>query len=64
MDSWVLMFMSCERRVCVNVTIAEDISHEMMHISLEMVSDLDCGIILNPVNGIIEIINTNFHGIY
>ena len=48
----------------MNVTIAEDISHEIMHITLEMVSDLDCGITLNPSNGIIEIINTNFHGIY
>ena len=47
----------------MNVTIAEEISHEMMHITLEMVvSDLDCGITLNPVNGIIEIINTNSHG--
>ena len=39
----------------MNVAIAENISREIMHITLEMISDLDCGILLNPVNGIIEI---------
>ena len=41
----------------MNVAIAENISREIMHITLEMISDLDCGILLNPVNGIIEIIS-------
>ena len=51
------MFMPCERRVCVIMTIAEDVVIEVVRITLEMMSDQNCSILLDPSDGIINIIH-------
>ena len=48
------MFMPCERKVCVNMTITEDV---VVHLTLETVLDQNCSILLDPSYGIIDIFN-------
>ena len=60
--SEVLMFGACERRRCVNISISDDGIPEQMEsffVTLERTSGLDGRITLNPVEGEIEIIDSN-----
>ena len=60
--STVLMFAACEVRRCVNITIKDDKIPEQIesfNITLERTVGLDRRITLEPVDGVIEIIDTN-----
>ena len=60
--STVLMFAACEVRHCVNITIKDDkipVQIESFNITLERTVGLDSRITLEPVDGVIEIIDTN-----
>ena len=58
----ILMFDACQMRSCVNVTIRNDVileNVESFNITLERTSDLDSRITLDPVNGVVEIIDND-----
>ena len=60
--STVLMFAACEVRRCVNITIKDDKIPEQIesfNITLERTVGLDRRITLEPVDGVIEIIDIN-----
>ena len=54
----ILVFAACEMRSCVDVFITDDIileKDESFGITLRRTRDLDSRIILDPVNGVIEV---------
>ena len=54
------MFAACEMRSCVSVSIVDDeiLRHDkLLDLTLERTSDLDNGITLDPVNGVVKIID-------
>ena len=57
--STVLSFAACDERSCVNVTIVDDLVDEQIietfTVTLGRTTDLDGRIMLNPVNGLVEI---------
>ena len=60
LEHMILHFDECERKHCVNVTINNDMALELMesfHVTLERTSSLNPLIILNPVEGIINIVD-------
>ena len=61
--SMAVIFAACEMRSCVNVSIMDDDDVlgdiESFNVTLENTTDLDSSIILDPVNGIIVIIDND-----
>ena len=58
----ILLFASCQRRSCINVTIEDDNALELVelfNVTLETTSGLDERISLSPVNGVVEIIDND-----
>ena len=58
----VLMFAACERKNCVNLYITNDIileKDESFDLTVEKTSDLESRITLDPVNGVVEIIDND-----
>ena len=56
----ILMFDECERRRCVNISITQDLvdePDEFFTFHLNRTTDLSPRIELDPVNGIIEIVD-------
>ena len=55
-----LIFAACQMRSCVNIFIVDDIileNDESFNVTLERIPDLDSTIILDPVNGEVQITN-------
>ena len=60
--SMAIIFAACQTRSCVNVSIMDDDvlgDVESFNVTLENTTDLDSRIILDPVNGIIVIIDND-----
>ena len=58
----ILSFDACDRRECVNVTIVDDIQLEPVEnltYHLTRTLGLDPSITLNPVDGVIEIVDND-----
>ena len=58
----ILLFASCQRRSCINVTIEDDNALELVelfNVTLETTTGLDERISLSPVNGVVEIIDND-----
>ena len=58
----ILSFAACETRVCVNVPIVDDLVDEPLEVfdyTLERTPGLDPRIELNPVDGVVEIIDND-----
>ena len=60
--SVLLMFAECDTRRCANISIVDDLALEMAEsfdISLNRTADLDSRIILDPAEGMIQIIDND-----
>ena len=60
--SAILMFAACDTRQCVNVPIADDETLELTEtfiITLERTPSLENNILLNPMNGDIDILDND-----
>ena len=58
----ILLFASCQRISCINVTIEDDNVLELVelfNVTLETTTGLDERISLSPVNGVVEIIDND-----
>ena len=56
--STILMFAGCQNRNCVNISIEDDAvveNAELFNVTLKRTPNLDSRIILNPMDGVIEI---------
>ena len=60
--STIMTFDECETQSCVNITIVDDLALEIvesLRITLNSTADLDGRITLDPVDGIIEIVDND-----